>query len=94
MKSHTTKTQNSLQKVLTVLFTSLFATSILIGCNGSSTSPTASSTPVQTGDIHKIKHIVVIMQENRSFDTYFGTYPGADGIPMKKGATQPMEGQQ
>jgi len=22
------------------------------------------------------------MQENRSFDTYFGTYPGADGIPM------------
>src|SRR4051812_12617022 len=31
--------------------------------------------------IHKIKHIVVIMQENRSFDSYFGTYPGADGIP-------------
>ena len=25
------------------------------------------------------------MQENRSFDTYFGTYPGADGIPMKNG---------
>jgi phospholipase C len=21
------------------------------------------------------------MQENRSFDAYFGTYPGADGIP-------------
>ena len=31
--------------------------------------------------IHKIKHVVVIMQENRSFDSYFGTYPGADGIP-------------
>ena len=25
------------------------------------------------------------MQENRSFDSYFGTYPGADGIPMKHG---------
>ena len=25
------------------------------------------------------------MQENRSFDSYFGTYPGADGIPMKRG---------
>jgi phospholipase C len=24
---------------------------------------------------------VIIMQENRSFDSYFGTYPGADGIP-------------
>ncbi|HET6878345.1 MAG TPA: alkaline phosphatase family protein, partial [Jatrophihabitans sp.] len=35
--------------------------------------------------IHKIKHIVIIMQENRSFDSYFGTYPGADGIPMRNG---------
>ena len=35
--------------------------------------------------IHKIKHVVVIMQENRSFDSYFGTYPGADGIPMNNG---------
>jgi phospholipase C len=31
--------------------------------------------------IHKIKHVVVIMQENRSFDSYFGTFPGADGLP-------------
>jgi phospholipase C len=31
--------------------------------------------------IHKIRHVIVIMQENRSFDSYFGTYPGADGIP-------------
>src|SRR5436309_15176797 len=35
--------------------------------------------------IHKIQHVVIIMQENRSFDSYFGTYPGADGIPMKNG---------
>ncbi|MDQ1460803.1 MAG: hypothetical protein QOI08_2287 [Actinomycetota bacterium] len=35
--------------------------------------------------IHKIKHVVVIMQENRSFDSYFGTYPGADGIPSSNG---------
>jgi phospholipase C len=35
--------------------------------------------------IHKIQHVVVIMQENRSFDSYFGTYPGADGIPMANG---------
>ncbi len=31
--------------------------------------------------IHKIKHVVVIMQENRSFDSYFGTFPRAHGIP-------------
>ena len=35
--------------------------------------------------IHKIRHVVVIMQENRSFDDYFGTFPGADGIPMTDG---------
>ena len=35
--------------------------------------------------IHKIKHVVIIMQENRSFDGYFGTYPKADGIPMRDG---------
>jgi phospholipase C len=37
------------------------------------------------GDIHLIKHVVVIMQENRSFDSFFGTYPGANGIPMVNG---------
>ena len=40
---------------------------------------------VVAAGIHKIKHIIVIEQENRSFDSYFGTYPGADGIPMKNG---------
>jgi phospholipase C len=28
-----------------------------------------------------IKHLIMMMQENHSFDNYFGTYPGADGIP-------------
>jgi phospholipase C len=41
----------------------------------------ASAAPQRYAGIHKIRHIVVIMQENRSFDSYFGTYPGADGIP-------------
>jgi phospholipase C len=29
----------------------------------------------------KVKYVFVIFQENRSFDHYFGTYPGADGAP-------------
>ena len=28
-----------------------------------------------------IQHLVLIMQENHSFDNYFGTFPGANGIP-------------
>ena len=37
--------------------------------------------------IHKIRHVVIIMQENRSFDHYFGTFPGAEGIPMENGTS-------
>jgi len=31
------------------------------------------------GDISVIQHIVFIIKENRSFDEYFGLFPGADG---------------
>ena len=48
------------------------------------TQLTAQGAETATG-IHKIKHVVVIMQENRSFDSYFGTFPGADGLPMHDG---------
>ena len=45
----------------------------------------AQVTTATNEGIHKIKHIIIIVQENRSFDSYFGTFPGADGIPMKDG---------
>jgi phospholipase C len=41
----------------------------------------SSAAAVLVKAIFKIKHVVIIMQENRSYDQYFGTYPGADGIP-------------
>jgi phospholipase C len=41
----------------------------------------AGRDPIPPG-IGRIQHVIVIMQENRSFDNYFGTFPGADGIPM------------
>jgi len=42
--------------------------------------------------IHKIRHVVIIMQENRSFDSYFGTFPGADGIPAGVCVPDPVNG--
>ena len=48
----------------------------------------ASGASGRPAGIHLIRHVVVIMQENRSFDSYFGTYPGADGIP--KGVCVPV----
>ena len=32
----------------------------------------------------KIRYVFVIYQENRSFDSYFGTFPGADGLYSQK----------
>jgi phospholipase C len=42
--------------------------------------------------IHKIQHVVMIQQENRSFDSYFGTYPGANGIPAGICVPDPLHG--
>src|SRR5262249_51852390 len=39
-------------------------------------SPVAPS----TGDISAIHHVVFLIKENRTFDNYFGTFPGADGV--------------
>ena len=38
-------------------------------------APSDALRPARTGlrGIHKIRHVIVVMQENRSFDTYFGT---------------------
>ena len=79
--------------VLVVMCAGLLTAVVLAGC----TPPAPSSSAVERASggpsgsyivpagIHKIQHVVIIMQENRSFDTYFGTYPGADGIPMQDG---------
>ena len=69
------------RNMFTLVMVCLLGMTALAAC-GNSTS--ASSSTSDQG-IHKIKHIIVIMQENRSFDSYFGTYPGADGIPMLNG---------
>jgi phospholipase C len=72
---------------------------LVVGCGGGAhhhsrtlISPsvrTAPSVPtvaaVTPTGINKIRHVVMIVQENRSFDSYFGTYPGADGIPARDG---------
>ena len=46
---------------------------------------------VESGTIQDVKHIVILTQENRSFDNYFGTLKGVRGfgdrftIPMTEG---------
>jgi phospholipase C len=58
---------------------------LLTGClTVTSPQPGPGSASAVTG-IHLIKHVVIVMQENRSFDSYFGTFPGADGLPRSGG---------
>jgi phospholipase C len=44
---------------------------------------TAAPTPVAPGGPSPISKIVVVFQENHTFDNYFGTYPGGDGTAGK-----------
>jgi phospholipase C len=60
---------------------------VLAACTAAATAPGAdvASSPTTSATaakgIFKLDHLIFIVQENRSFDHYFGTYPGADGIP-------------
>ena len=51
-----------------------------------SASGAASSGPAIAGNVfpasgNPIQHVIVVIQSGHSFDNYFGTRPGADGIP-------------
>ena len=46
---------------------------------GSSTTATPTAVPTSHVPSGMIKHIVFFVKENRTFDNYFGTYPGANG---------------
>ena len=63
----------------------LLAAALGLGLEGHDEAAPVGKVPPAGPGIHRIQHVIVIMQENRSFDDYFGTYPGADGIPMAHG---------
>jgi len=56
--------------------------------SGTPVPPPLAAAPAHGGQAHtgqqartgQIKHIVVILEENRSFDNIFGQYPAADGV--------------
>jgi phospholipase C len=55
-------------------------------------APPRPGTPKQQDTVPSktpIQHFIVLMQENHTFDNYFGTYPGADGIPA--GVCMPVD---
>jgi len=67
-------------------------TAALVGCNRAMTTvPNAMPDPQPLAEAKAaspIKHVVVLIQENRSFNNLFATYPGADGTTTATVATE------
>lgn len=55
---------------------------LLTHCSGGGSGPETNHTGLE-----KIQHIVFIVKENRTFDNYFGAFPGADGAISGKIST-------
>ena len=53
---------------------------LVAGCGSSATVSKAASTAPAGSDLGAVEHVVFLMQENRSFDHYFGSYRGVRGF--------------
>ena len=68
---------------------------LLAACGGSGGAllPRAPGLEPQTAPVRSpIKHVVLLVQENRTFNDFFATYPGADGTTTGKVAKDPACG--
>lgn len=74
------------------LVTQLPVALLLAGCGSSGSAADEAGTGTRAlsgalesarkaGDIHQVKHVIVVMQENHSFDNYFGALAYAPGTP-------------
>ncbi|HEY3477775.1 MAG TPA: alkaline phosphatase family protein, partial [Streptomyces sp.] len=50
-----------------------------VSLGGSGPGRADAAAPAQASAQTPIKHVVIILKENRSFDEYFGKFPGANG---------------
>ena len=60
----------------------------LNGCGGGSLNSLIPSGPSGCSKLTDIEHVVILIQENRSFDHYFGSYRGVRGFSDQSAAFQ------
>jgi phospholipase C len=60
------------KQVSLVCLLAVLSLSLLTGCAGVGLTGSPSPTPTPGGSIQSVNHIIFMMQENRSFDAYFG----------------------
>ncbi len=74
-----------------LLFFLLVGVGAFAACSGGSSTPTGllPASRISHGTASSpIKHVIVVIQENRSFDDFFATFPGANGTTV--GLAEPM----
>ncbi|HTU82551.1 MAG TPA: alkaline phosphatase family protein [Candidatus Acidoferrales bacterium] len=70
----------------------IFAAAIALSACSASGAPGVSSpafvpaAPARAATATPIQHVVIVIQENRSFDDLFATFPGADGARRGRGS--------
>jgi phospholipase C len=62
-------------RVRAPLIAALAAGALAAGAPAAAAAPRPTASPIQ--------HFIFLMQAGRTFDSYFGTYPGADGLPAR-----------
>ena len=83
----------------TRLLLAVFFVIALAGCNGNATSSNNGSTLLprsiaNTSSGNYISHVVILIQENRTYDNLFATFPGGDGTTqglMHNGHSIPLK---
>src|SRR5215471_12896082 len=73
-------TRRELLKIGAATAVAEFASLGLQACGGAITFPAPTSA---CGKLTDIEHVVILIQENRSFDHYFGSYRGVRGFSDK-----------
>jgi phospholipase C len=79
-------TRRELLKLSATVAAAEIASLLLHGCGGSSSS--VPPAPSACSKLTDIKHVVILIQENRSFDHYFGSYRGIRGFSDRSMAFQ------
>jgi phospholipase C len=64
------------------------ASALLSGCGGGHSNSPSSASPSVCSKLTDIEHVVIFIQENRSFDHYFGSYRGVRGFAEQSAAFQ------
>ncbi|HEY1868736.1 MAG TPA: alkaline phosphatase family protein [Candidatus Cybelea sp.] len=72
-------------------FLALALIALIVACSGAPLRVAPQLAPddtilEQASEKTPIKHVVILIQENRSFDNFFATFPGADGTTTGKAA--------